>query len=310
VARTLIASHTAGRALQQQGTAMDSNSAQNEELYRAAVGDSKAGYYLPLFYRFDQGGGRISWNWPALFVPLFWMIYRRMYGLAAAYFFLYPLALVILLAIVSAVVGEATAALSYWLILIGGRVLIAMFANALYHWRVRKRIDNLAAHAPSHEALVQRLIGQSSGNAPLVAAVVVVGSVFLIGILAAISIPAYQDYTIRSQISEGLVLAAPIKASVAQAYAASGSWPADVENSTDSARYVSSIEMSDGAILIRYGKAANSKISGQTLSLHPRGADGGIEWDCGYAAGDAVTQTQIEPKYLPRACRDAQVERL
>ena len=42
---------------------MDSNSSQNEGLYRAAVGESKAGYYLPLFYRFDQpGGSRISWN--------------------------------------------------------------------------------------------------------------------------------------------------------------------------------------------------------------------------------------------------------
>jgi type IV pilus assembly protein PilA len=289
---------------------MNSNSSQNEELYRAAVGESQAGYYLPLFYRFDQGGSRISWNWPALFVPLFWMIYRRMYGLAAAYFFLYPLALVILLAIVSAVLGEAASALFYWLILIGGRVLTAMLANAVYHWHVRKRVDKLAAYAPSHEALVQRLIGQSSGNTGVVVAVVAVGGVFVIGILAAIAIPAYQDYTIRSQVSEGLVLATPIKASVAQAYTASGSWPVEVESSVDAARYVSSIETSDGVILIHYGKAANSMISGQTLSLHPREVDGGIEWDCGYAAGDAATQTEIAPKYLPRACREAQVERL
>ena len=60
---------------------MDSNSSQNEELYRAAVGESKAGYYVPLFYRFDQpGASRVSWNWPAFFVPFFWMLYRRMYG--------------------------------------------------------------------------------------------------------------------------------------------------------------------------------------------------------------------------------------
>jgi hypothetical protein len=49
---------------------MDSNPSQNEELYRAAVGEGKAGYYLPLFYRFDQpGASRVSWNWPAFFVP-------------------------------------------------------------------------------------------------------------------------------------------------------------------------------------------------------------------------------------------------
>jgi type IV pilus assembly protein PilA len=245
-----------------------------------------------------------------LFVPLFWMIYRRMYGLAAIYFFAYPFVLTFLLGIVIAVLGEAAGALVFWLVIIGVRVLIAMFANSAYHWRVRRRIDKMGLDAPSHEALVQRIIGQSSGGAPVVVAIVLVGSVFFIGILAAISIPAYQDYTIRSQISEGLGLAGPIKESVAQSYAASGSWPVQLENAVDSGRYVSSIEVSDGAILIRYGKAANPRISGQTLSLHPRDADGAVKWDCGYSVGDDVTQTDIDAKYLPRLCREPQVERL
>jgi Tfp pilus assembly major pilin PilA len=289
---------------------MDSNSSQNEELYRAAVGESKAAYYLPLFYRFDQpGASRLSWNWPAFFFTWLWMIYRRMYGPALGYFFLYPLAAMVLLALMSALLGAAVAVLFYWLTVIAVRVLVPMFANALYHWHVRKRIARLTADAPSHEAVVQRLIGQSSGGAPFVVAAVCVGAVFFVGVLAAISIPAYQDYTIRAQVSEGLTLAAPIRESVAQAYAASGSWPVDLENAIDSARYVSSIAVSNGTILIHYGKAANGKISGQTLSLHPREADGAIAWDCGYVAGDGVTQTDIAPKYLPRACREAQPER-
>lgn len=290
---------------------MNPNSSQNEELYRAAVGESKAGYYVPRFYRFDQpGASRISWNWPAFFFTWLWMIYRRMYGPALAYFFLYPLAALILLALLTALLGGAVAVLFYWLIVIAVRVLVPMFANALYHWHIRKRIARLAADAPSHEAVVQRLIGQSSGGAPFVVAAVCVGAVFFVGVLAAIAIPAYQDYTIRAQVSEGLMLAAPIKASVAQSYASSGSWPLALESTLDSARYVSSIEMSDGTILIRYGKAANSKIAGQTLSLHPADIDGErIEWTCGYAAGDA-TQTDIAPQYLPSACRGTQVERL
>ena len=52
--------------------------------------------------------------------------------------------------------------------------------------------------------------------------------VAIIGILAAIAIPAYQDYTIRTQVSEGLTLAGDLKASIAEYMAQTGSWPADL----------------------------------------------------------------------------------
>ena len=51
--------------------------------------------------------------------------------------------------------------------------------------------------------------------------------VAIIGILAAIAMPAYQDYTIRAQVSEGLTLAAAAKAAVAEFYANKGKWPSD-----------------------------------------------------------------------------------
>ncbi len=51
--------------------------------------------------------------------------------------------------------------------------------------------------------------------------------VAIIGILAAIAIPAYQDYTIRAQVTEGLNLAASVKAAVAETYANTGTWPAN-----------------------------------------------------------------------------------
>jgi Tfp pilus assembly protein PilE len=284
---------------------MDSNPAQTEELYRAAVGESKADYYLPLFYRFDQGGSRVSWNWPAFFVAFFWMLYRRMYGLAFAILLLLPLVQLMLIGVATAALGSAAGGVAYVVAFLAQIIGVPMFANALYHWQVRKRIDKMAAHAPSHEALVQRLIGQATGSAPLIIGSAIFGGVFVIGMLAAISIPAYQDYTIRSQVSEGLNLAAPVKASIADAYGASGTWPEDLDTAAYSGNYVTDIEVSeDGVVLIHYGNAANTLIAGHTLSLHPAAAqDGDIEWLCGYAVGDDETDTDVPPKYLPSSCR-------
>jgi Tfp pilus assembly major pilin PilA len=298
---------------------MASNPSQNEELYRAAVGEQKAGYYVPLFYRFDQpGAGRASWNWPAFFVTFFWMLYRRMFGLAIGYLLLLPIVLVIVGALLTLFLGQVVGSLLYCLLaLVTWFVVVPMFANAIYHWHVKRRLTRLAADAPSHDALVQRAIGQAStaGSAVIIATVCVFG-LFFLGILAAIAIPAYQDYTIRAQIAEGLNLAAPVKESVANAYASSSNWPADLQSAgvdaTPDSPYVSGIEVSDGVILIRYSNTANSHIAQHTLSLHPvAAADGSVEWSCGYAAGSNAA-TDIAPKYLPSLCRadPGQVERL
>lgn len=293
---------------------MDSQSSQSEELYRHAVGERKAGYYVPLFYRFDQGSSQVSWNWPALFVTFFWLLYRRMYGLAFGYLLLWPIVLVILLSVTTLLVGAAIAGVLYWLLALAAQFVVApMFANAVYHWHVKRQIARLAADAPSHEALVQRVIGQAStAGAGIVIGAIAVYSFAVVGILAAIAIPAYQDYTIRAQVSEGLTLATQVKASIASAYSASGNWPANelIAEAQASGRYVSSIEVSDGTILIHYGNAAHQTIAGRTLSLHPTANGDQVEWSCGYAAGAGVTQTDVAPKYLPSACRQPAVERL
>ena len=112
--------------------------------------------------------------------------------------------------------------------------------------------------------------------------------VAIIGILAAIAIPAYQDYTIRSQVTEGLNLAAPAKASVAEVYANTGSWPANnTEAGIGSAaqitgKYVQNVTIASGTITIVYGKQANTKIAGNTLVLNPgNNSNGDVVWVCG-----------------------------
>lgn len=148
-----------------------------------------------------------------------------------------------------------------------------------------------------------------------------VGGVAAAGILAAIAIPAYQDYTIRAQVTEGLNLASSVKVAVAESYATRGTLPRDrrtagLAPSADSASgtYVESIDVSRGVITITYGSRANARLSGRTLVMAPfTTSQGDLGWLCGHAttppgarplvAGNAGAVTTIEPKYLPSACR-------
>jgi type IV pilus assembly protein PilA len=154
--------------------------------------------------------------------------------------------------------------------------------------------------------------------------------VAIIGILAAIAIPAYQDYTVRAQVTEGLSLAGAAKAAVAESYSNTGLAPANrteagmSANATDtSGKYVTGVAVGTGTITITYGNGANSVIANQTLGLTPyETVDKSVAWRCGasvqppgtavlgngtaqaatYAAG-TLGSTATLNKYLPKACR-------
>jgi type IV pilus assembly protein PilA len=149
--------------------------------------------------------------------------------------------------------------------------------------------------------------------------------VAIIGILAAIAIPAYQDYTIRSQVTEGMTLAGDLKASIAETYAQTGVWPADMAAlglgsaaNTKTGRYVTDVTVTDGTIIITYGADASAAIQGGTLSFKPYlNVNQDVNWQCGNAnqpdgsnendqAGNpsgAVDAGIVADKYLPASCR-------
>jgi type IV pilus assembly protein PilA len=147
--------------------------------------------------------------------------------------------------------------------------------------------------------------------------------VAIIGILAAIAIPAYQDYTIRAQVTEGLNLASAAKAGVSETFANTGAWPADLtaagmDNANPpSGKYVSSVRITTGTITVTYGNQANAVIGAKTVGLQPRiSANNDVVWICGYhssvgiagitdplsGAAPAPTNSLL-PKYLPQNCR-------
>ncbi|MGV8961021.1 MAG: pilin [Stenotrophomonas sp.] len=126
--------------------------------------------------------------------------------------------------------------------------------------------------------------------------------VAIIAILAAIALPAYQDYLIRSQVSEGLTLTSGAKTAVAETYSNTGEMPADNEAAGLEAadnikgKYVTGVAVDDGVITATFGNDANAKIADKVLVLTPTDEAGSISWSC-------KTGTDVEPKYLPAACR-------
>ncbi|MCL6080423.1 pilin [Neisseria meningitidis] len=144
----------------------------------------------------------------------------------------------------------------------------------------------------------------------------------IVGILAAVALPAYQDYTARAQVSEAILLAEGQKSAVTEYYLNHGKWPGDnssagVASSTDiKGKYVAGVKVEKGVITAQMASSnVNNEIKGKKLSLWAKRQNGSVKWFCGQPvtradnAKDEVTKTadndKIDTKHLPSTCRDA-----
>lgn len=122
-------------------------------------------------------------------------------------------------------------------------------------------------------------------------------TVAIVGILAAVALPAYQDYTIRAQVAEGLSLADGAKVVVAEYQANHGSLPADstaAGYSGATGKYVTGTAIANGVITATFGGSANSNLTDSTISLTPTvTSTGNLSWNCTSSAAQ---------KYLPSSC--------
>ncbi|MFQ3041163.1 pilin [Neisseria meningitidis] len=145
----------------------------------------------------------------------------------------------------------------------------------------------------------------------------------IVGILAAVALPAYQDYTARAQVSEAILLAEGQKSAVTEYYLNHGKWPGDnssagVASSTDiKGKYVAGVKVEKGVITAQMASSnVNNEIKGKKLSLWAKRQNGSVKWFCGQPVtragtttnNDEVTKTadnEINTKHLPSTCRDA-----
>ena len=129
--------------------------------------------------------------------------------------------------------------------------------------------------------------------------------VAIIGILAAVAIPAYQDYTIRAKVTEGLSLASGGKTSVSEYFSTNGALPtsnaqAGMALSTsitgNNVKTVNVLNNPAGVIEVTFSGASTSPILGKVLRLTPTTSAGKIVWSCS-------KNNTVDPKYRPSSCR-------
>jgi len=127
--------------------------------------------------------------------------------------------------------------------------------------------------------------------------------VAIIGILAAVAVPMYLDYTVRSQVAEGLNLSSGAKSAATEFFQNRGVFPTNNTEAGVAAaasiqgKYVGSVTVIDEVITVQYGNDANAQIFGETITLTAdTTTTGSVKWDC--ASGGV-----IQDKHLPAACR-------
>lgn len=152
----------------------------------------------------------------------------------------------------------------------------------------------------------------------------------IIGILAAVALPAYQDYTARAKLSEAVLAASTCRTTVSEVYQSGGAalptantWGCEVgvgKNAASSTKYVQSVETDEkGIIKVTTTSAADlpSAAQGKVFFMAPMAADGTTvvsgaaggtvisSWQCGPTAGSQTAGKKAMPaKYLPGSCRD------
>ncbi|HFC1724909.1 TPA: pilin [Neisseria gonorrhoeae] len=145
----------------------------------------------------------------------------------------------------------------------------------------------------------------------------------IVGILAAVALPAYQDYTARAQVSEAILLAEGQKSAVTEYYLNHGKWPENntsagvASSSSIKGKYVQKVEVNNGVVTATMASSnVNKEIKDKRLSLWAKRQDGSVKWFCGQpvtrtkadADDDDVTDDKnnngIDTKHLPSTCRD------
>lgn len=270
--------------------------------FEAFVGTRNTDYYVSRFARFEDGGSRASWHWPAFFLTFYWLLYRKMWLYAALYFFLPSLLMIPIssaIAAVSTSSGQALALSS--IVWIGGLfILPPMFATSLYYKHYNAKLETVAAGTSNRVRQLTQLAerGGTSGVAFFIVGALVL--VMVIGILAAIAVPAYQTYATKAKMAQAEATGRLAGESVAAYFYENRKIPESLDDTSFSAplpQGVSdiSVDPDDGSIVMTI-ESTNRAVNGKSLVLTPStDANQQVQWAC--------SSPDIADANLPVSCQ-------
>ena len=269
------------------------------------IGPNATDYYVQRF-GWIQEGRTLSWHWPAFFLTLGWLFYRKLWLLGLAYLALLSAGLVVALSTSARLFGASGIVGAYLLVFGLTFILLPLYANRIYFAKVRRtiaRTDTESCAAPERRKRLQA----AGGTHLLLALLTMFLPAAVTGLLIAASIPAYSDYAARVEILEGLALAGGAQAAVTEYYRRSSGWPEDnLAAGVDVPKgehgdLVESVAIDYGVVVVTFSQSAQRSLHGRQLILNPD-ADRlpAIEWVC--------YSPDIATALLPAACRDQELQ--
>jgi len=268
-----------------------------EDAWAAIIGDSNTPYYLDRFDRMRHGANG-GWHWPGFLVTWYWMLYRKMWVPALLYFFA-PYLFAVAFGIVAA--GSPTVAgLLYLAWIVAWLIGPGMMANGWYYKHCMNKIRDVRARGGSKDQMLARLEAAGGTSNILVIILAVVGITMVIGILAAVALPAYQQYGFKAKMVNVIPVANDVAAAVGSQYQQTGQLPAqgDVDRMLSQAahqsKYVTGVDIEPATGELKVHVALSPQVSG-TLKLAP-GSDNDrhLSWTC--------STTDLK-RYVPASCR-------
>jgi hypothetical protein len=268
----------------------------DEEAWCSVMGPKNSDYYLRRFRTIANGGPAPRWHWPACLVTWYWLIYRKMWGLSFLYLFSpYVLAFAVGGLIAGFGGSERAMAVLPLLLMAVFFTVPPLFANGWYFRHCQKVMAKIRAQTNSREAYLAALtVKGGSGGAAIIVIGTALVAIAIIGILAAVALPAYQDYTKRAKVADAMVMGRTTAQAVVEFYRQTREIPSRLEDLPGAPAMSPSV--SEVSIDPNSGQVRLLVKDVGTLLMTPSVNGSEVIVSC--------TAADVKKSWLPASCRD------